>query len=605
MTDQPIDPASAGSEVAAIPVAKIEPRTSFLKKAFGATWMWLATLACLIIALVLMAMSWLSTGTHITISFEDGYGIKAGDTLNFRGIDVGEVKNVDVNTGLSTISVHVELQQNAIDLARQGSQFWIERPQLGLGRISGLDTVVGAKYLGVIPGEKTAAACYEFVGIESPPVIRDGTGSDISIQFEDGYGIDTGAVVRHLGIVVGEVTTVQLAEKLDSVTVSVRLSEAAANAARSGSQFWVERPELGLSEIRGLATLISGPYIDFLPGPEQAPLVRHFQGAGYAPPAKKRDAKGLELVLTSDQQRALRAGVPVNYRGLTVGHVVSARLASDASSVQARVYIKPEYKELVRIDSQFWSNIGIDADFGVTGIELKTDSLQSLAVGSVSFATPDQPGRKARTGDRFTCNSSYQENWLSWNPKIAIGEQMLPVGKQRPDSFRSNLRWKEKSLTFTRKKQRQGWLVLLENGRLIGLKRYLQPPDERIADSAMLEMSGAEFPYIASRVAPFGTLLSYQLSPEKIDQKPWPVDQLRRPKSPEDCLIVSDPQAAVVPLASTSIDGLEDDHWLINPAISYNPELDGAVVVSRVDGALVGFLDLSRGQAEVTFVPEQ
>ncbi|MDG2014609.1 MAG: MlaD family protein, partial [Pirellulaceae bacterium] len=537
--------------------------------------------------------------------FEDGYGIKAGDTLNFRGIDVGEVTNVDVNTGLSNITVHVELQQNALDLARTGSQFWIERPQLGLGRISGLDTVVGAKYLGVIPGEETAEACFEFVGIESPPVIRDGTGRDISIQFEDGYGIATGAVVRHLGIVVGEVTAVQLAEKLDSVTVSVRLSGAAANAARSGSQFWIERPELGLSEIRGLATLISGPYIDFLPGPAQAPLVRHFQGAEYAPPAKKRSAEGLELVLTSDQQRALRAGVPVNYRGLKVGHVVSARLASDASSIQARVFIEPAYKELVRVDSQFWSNIGVDADFGVTGIQLKTDSLQSLAVGSVSFATPDRPGRKARTGDRFDCNDSYQENWLAWTPKIAIGEQMLPLGKNRPDSFRSILRWKEKSLTFTRKKQRQGWLVLLENGQLIGLPRYLQPPEERVADSTMLEMSGAEFPYIASRAAPFGSLFCYELSPQKIDQKPWPVNQLRRPESPEDCLIVSDPQAAAVPLASTNIDSLEDDRWLINPALSYPPELDGAIVVSRTDGALIGFLDLSRGQAEVTFVPEQ
>ena len=564
--------------------------------------MWFLTLVCGIVALILLSLSWFSAGTQISITFQDGHGIKPGDTLNYRGIDVGEVTQVQVDPNLDGVTVHVELQPNAAYLAREGSQFWIERPQLGLGRISGLETVVGAKYLGVIPGEAGAADCYAFIGTESPPVIRDGAGSEITIDFEQGHGIDTGAVVRHLGIVVGEVTGVQMASDLDRVTVSVRLSEMASNAARSGSLFWIERPELGLSEIRGLATLISGPYIDFIPGPKTAPPVRHFQGTPNAPPATRK-TDGLELILTSDQQRALRPGVPVNYRGLMVGHVVSVRLASDASSVQARIYIEPAYKSLVRSNSKFWSNIGIDADFGVTGIQLKTDSLQSLVSGSVGFATPDASGRAARTGERFECGTTFQQEWLDWNPKIAIGDLLLPSGKNRPDSLRSTLRWKEKRYTFTRKMQEQGWLVLLSDQRLIGLPRYLKPPEGVLPDTAFFEMSGLEFPYQKAMVDDFGELQSYQIGDQKITQSTWPLEQLRRPTSAEDCLIVSDPQADIVPLASTHIERTEGGRWLIDPALSYSPDLDGACVISRVDGAIVGFLDLSLGQAEVIFVP--
>lgn len=586
-----------------LPVAQIQNRPSVLARIFKTTRMWFLTLACGIVALILISISWFSAGTLVTITFQDGHGIKPGDTLNYRGIDVGEVTKVEVDSQLNGVRIFVDLQPNAAYLAREGSQFWIERPQLGLGRISGLETVVGAKYLGVIPGDSGAADCYDFIGTESPPVIRDGAGSEITIDFEQGHGIDTGAVVRHLGIVVGEVTGVQMAADLDRVTVSVRLSEMASDVARSGSLFWIERPELGLSEIRGLATLVSGPYIDFIPGPKTAPTVRHFQGAPHAPPATRK-ADGLELILTSDQQRALRPGVPVNYRGLMVGHVVSVRLASDASSVQARIYIEPDYKSLVCANTKFWSNIGIDADFGVTGIQLKTDSLQSLVSGSVGFATPDSPGRPARTGERFECGTTFQPDWLDWNPKIAIGDLLLPSGKNRPDSFRSTLRWKEKRYTFTRNMQEQGWLVLLSSNKLVGLPRYLKPPENAIADTTFFEMSGLEFPYEPGLVSPFGELQSYQVGDQKMTQSPWPVEQLRRPTSAEDCLIVSDPQADIMPLASTHIERTEDGRWLIDPAVSYSPDLDGACVISRVDGAIVGFLDLSLGQAEVIFVPQ-
>ncbi len=585
------------------PLANVQTKTPFMKKAFASSRMWMATVLCALVAIVLLAMAWGSGGTHVSISFDDGFGIKPGDTLRFRGIDVGEVIQVDVNSELDGVVVHIELQQNGVELAREGSQFWIERPQVGLARITGLDTVVGAKYIGVIPGEKNAAATYRFQGIESPPVIRDGSNSEITVEFDDGHGITSGDVVRHLGIVIGEVTGVAIADRLDSVTVRIRLAESAAKVARAGSQFWIERPELGLDEIRGLETLVRGAYIDFLPGPEDGPLVQHFQGVSHAPPAT-RLAEGLEVVLTSNQQQALKPGVPVKYRGLEVGHVVSVGLASDASSVQARIYIKPDYKSLVRINSRFWSNIGLDADFSVRGgLQLKTDSLQSLAVGSIGFATPNNAGRKARTGDQFGCLPSVDPEWLEWNPQIAVGEQMLPAGAQRPAAIRATIRWDRKRIV-TRSEQRQGWLLLLDEDTLLGLPRYLQPGENAVEGTAKFEMSGVEFPWDPDRVTQLTGLATYRIDQQLSGQATWPKDKLRRPTEPEDCLIVCDPQSAAVPLAASNIEEFHEDRFLVAPSISYNASLDGACVISRNDGSLLGFLDLSKGQAVVVLVSQ-
>ena len=40
---------------------------------------------------------------------------------------------------------------------REGSRFWIERPDISIGQIRGLGTLVGGRFVGVVPGPPDAA----------------------------------------------------------------------------------------------------------------------------------------------------------------------------------------------------------------------------------------------------------------------------------------------------------------------------------------------------------------------------------------------------------------------------------------------------------------
>ena len=122
--------------------------------------MWLLTAGCVVAAVALVISQFWVRGAVIEINFKQGHGIKPGDRLRHRGIDVGEVEEVEIRPELEGIRVHVRLEAAADDLAREGSQFWIVRPQLKLSQLAGLDTVVGAKYLAVQPGapERASAA---------------------------------------------------------------------------------------------------------------------------------------------------------------------------------------------------------------------------------------------------------------------------------------------------------------------------------------------------------------------------------------------------------------------------------------------------------------
>ena len=105
------------------------------------TRMWWLTAACAAVALVLVATAWHSSGPRVTIEFVEGHGLRPGDSVRLRGIDVGIVERVVLNPALDRVEVTAELMQEASAIAREGTLFWIERPEVALSAVRGLDTV--------------------------------------------------------------------------------------------------------------------------------------------------------------------------------------------------------------------------------------------------------------------------------------------------------------------------------------------------------------------------------------------------------------------------------------------------------------------------------
>ena len=135
------------SENPPIPVANVRQA----KSVFRASYMWLMTLVCLAIAIGIVWWSLPEVGHRITIHFPDGHGLESEDKVRYRGIDVGTVDDVRLNPDLSGVDVSVTLAPFAEPLAREGTRFWVVRPELSLSRISGIETDVGHKYIGLPP----------------------------------------------------------------------------------------------------------------------------------------------------------------------------------------------------------------------------------------------------------------------------------------------------------------------------------------------------------------------------------------------------------------------------------------------------------------------
>lgn len=243
-------------------------------------------------------------------------------------------------------------------------------------------------------------------------------GPEITIRFRDGSGIKVAQTpIRYRGVQVGEVTGIALSEDHEYVEVKARLQHSAASIAREGSVFWITRPEVGIGNITGLATVLSGPEIQSLPGTGEGR--KEFTGLERAPAGL--ELRGLKILVRTNHIGSLQRHSPVYYRGVEVGVVQEASLTPDATAVHVHVLIRHPYAPLVRASSVFWNASGVSVSGGfMQGVEVKLESLRSLAAGGINFATPNANARPAREGQVFALHATGKKEWLAWAPKIDL-----------------------------------------------------------------------------------------------------------------------------------------------------------------------------------------
>lgn len=252
-------------------------------------------------------------------------------------------------------------------------------------------------------------------------------GPGITIRFKDAGGLKTGQTpIRYRGVQLGEVTALELSEDRWHVLVKARLRRSAESIAREGTSFWIVRPEVGIGNITGLGTVITGPHIELSPGDGKPKT--DFLGLERPPVAPER--KGLKIFLRTGHLGSLKLGSPVYYRGVEVGAVQDARLADDAAAAILHVIIQPRYSGLVRRGTKFWNASGVEVRGGLfRGLEINVESLRSLVAGGIAFATPGDPkDAPVKSGTSFPLHEKPRKEWLEWSPRIRIPPEAAATG---------------------------------------------------------------------------------------------------------------------------------------------------------------------------------
>ena len=305
---------------------------------------WLVPTVAALIGLSMVIHAWLSSGPEITISFKTAAGLDAGKTpVKYKDVTVGTVSSVTLADDGSHVVAKISLARSARSLARADSRFWVVRPRIDIGGISGVDTLLSGAYIGVDTGsaktERTA-----FTGLETPPAVINGTaGKSFVVHTIDLGSLDIDSPVYYRHIKVGRVASYKLDDDGRGVSLQIFIAAPYDRFVTTDTYFWnASGVDISLGadgfklKTQSMATIVAGG-IAFAapersnnapaPADTQFALAKDEQSA-MAPP----DGPAQYIQLRFEQSlRGLSVGAPVEFSGINIGRVVSMNLDYDAS----------------------------------------------------------------------------------------------------------------------------------------------------------------------------------------------------------------------------------------------------------------------------------
>lgn len=350
-------------------------------------------------------------GLYLTLEAPDAGGLQAGAPVLFRELPVGSVQELRHSEDGQRVQLKVHIEATHARLLDSSVRFWrASAVEMKLG--AGGATVRAGSALQLLSG---GVAFDRFADNRDPKpaAVRAGdrfrlfasrdeagnAGATIRLQLADAKGLATGSEIRYRGLPLGEITRLQLRDDLKGVTGEAALKTEALPLLTSGTRLWKVEPALGLARTANLDTLL-GSYLALEPGTGAAS--REFSVMHGEPVTTARDS-GLNLQLTASALGSLKPGDPVLYRQVKVGEVLGGDLANDGQQVHVYLNIWPQYAGLVKSNSRFWQASGLEVQAGLfSGVNVRSESVETLLAGGIAFSTPDNGGSPASEGQQFT-----------------------------------------------------------------------------------------------------------------------------------------------------------------------------------------------------------
>src|SRR5688572_5676628 len=142
------------------------PPPDIVPRRFRPSLIWLVPAIAASVGLFLLLQVWADTGPEISITFQTASGLEAGKTeVKYKDVTVGRVKSISLSPDSRRVLVTVSLMKNAENLPREDTRFWVVRPRIGMGGVSGIDTLLSGAYISLDTGTSQKSGS-DFQGLE-------------------------------------------------------------------------------------------------------------------------------------------------------------------------------------------------------------------------------------------------------------------------------------------------------------------------------------------------------------------------------------------------------------------------------------------------------
>jgi paraquat-inducible protein B len=316
---------------------------------------WLLPLCALLVSGWLIYKTLSDKGPVITINFSNADGLEIDKTkIKYLDVEIGKVTAITINDDLKTISVTAQMNKDTDEYLTNKTLFWVVRPQIGLGGVSGLGTLLSGAYIAIKPekGKKE----HHFIGLPIPPALTTNEkGKQFVLEATNVGSMRSGTPISFHGITVGEVLNYELASNADNIKLSIFIQAPYDQFIRKNTRFWVDSG-IDLSAGADGFKVRTGPLLALLgggiafrtsPNDKAEDMVAENTAFklfdDYDDSTQVVYHKTVKVVMFfSGSVRGLSVDAPVLLRGIPIGKVTDISLEIDAKTVDIRIPVVVE-----------------------------------------------------------------------------------------------------------------------------------------------------------------------------------------------------------------------------------------------------------------------
>ncbi|MCW8931992.1 MAG: MlaD family protein [Gammaproteobacteria bacterium] len=361
-------------------------------------------------------------GLHILLESKTLGSISKKSPIYFKSIPVGHVEGYTLSEDSEKVQLKVFIKPEFSHLVKKNSHFY---------NVSGINIKGGVSGIKVQTESLTALvkggiAFYTPDFEEPQPKSENGdvfelfkdfdeakAGVEIFLTFDSAVGLIGGITkVIYKGMEFGHVQKLIPNKGKKTVTAKVILDPISEEALVEDTKFWMVRPKISLGEIKNLGSLINGDYITLRIGSSKKKR-REFDVL-QSRPAFDQSYPGLHLKLKSSKLGSISIGAPVMYNRIKIGDVQDYELAKDRTNINILIHIWPQYMDMVNSESRFYNASGFQVDASLAGIEVHTESIESIIRGGIALFNE-------RNDDEYLINKPSTKNSQKKLKKISDG----------------------------------------------------------------------------------------------------------------------------------------------------------------------------------------
>ncbi len=329
--------------------------------------------------------------------------------IKYNNINIGKIVDINHTPKDKQTKVTILLKKKYLYLLKYKPYFHIFKHKLSIDKLGELKSILNDHFIDLSKqSKKESDFKYNFTLYNKPKKISM---YSIVLKTNDSIKIGENAPVYFKDIEVGNVSYKKLNKKSGTVIFGLDIFWKYRYLINDSSLFYLESPIEIQASINDI-NIKTSPLKSFIkagiefetPNLKEKSTTKHFElfnGHKIMLDKKYLQSDGSRFTIEVDELTSLNNNVLIYYKGVEAGKIVSSKYNEKSQKIDVEVFVFKKFADLINKSTRFYSIGGIDIDFSLEKVNVKSKSLSMLFKGAISFITLDSTVKKTDKNYRF------------------------------------------------------------------------------------------------------------------------------------------------------------------------------------------------------------